>query len=41
MDKKYQSPEIEIIECVVEKGFVQSDDKYDEIGFGTTPGIPD
>lgn len=39
MEKVYESPEITMVECVVEKGFAGSG-KYDDIEIGGT-GTPD
>lgn len=42
MEKLYESPEVTLVECVVEKGFSLSDDKYGSIDIDpTTPGYPD
>lgn len=39
MEKVYESPEITMVECMVEKGFAVSD-KYDDVEIGGT-GTPD
>lgn len=41
MEKFYESPEVTLVECMVEKGFSLSDDKYGDIGIDPSPDIPD
>lgn len=41
MGKFYESPEVALVECMVENGFSLSDDKYGDIGIDPSPDIPD
>ena len=41
MEKFYESPDVALVECLVEKGFSLSDDKYGDVDIDPTPGIPD